>query len=226
MEFKIVRENIINTDTDAIVLPANEKLKEGSGTSRVIFSAAGRKNLKDACSKIGSCEVGTAVPTSGYKLDADYIIHAIVPKWIDGEHNEYELLSSAYFSALSVADSMKCESIAFPLLSAGNNGFDRELAFNIAKESIEEFDGKYLKKVMLVVYDAEIAVFLKTKGYDVLDYIRISQKEKKEKRKESMDNAIKTGKQFMCDHKKEMIDYGIDIANKVFQLIKENKKES
>ena len=225
MLFRIERDNIINFEVDAIVLPANEKLKEGSGTSRAIFSAAGRRYLKDACSKIGSCEVGTAVPTSGYNLDADYIIHAIVPKWIDGEHNEYGLLSSAYFSALSVADVMKCETIAFPLLSAGNNGFDRELAFKIAKESIEEFDSKYLKKVILVVYDAEIAVFLKTKGYEVLDHIRISQKEKKEKQKEFMDNAIKTGKQFMCDHKMEILDYGINIANKVFQLIKESKKD-
>ena len=34
---------------------------------------------------------------------------------------------------------MKCNSIAFPMLAAGNNGFDRELAFKIAKESIESF---------------------------------------------------------------------------------------
>lgn len=32
MNFTVVRANIVNVAADAIVLPANEKLKEGSGT--------------------------------------------------------------------------------------------------------------------------------------------------------------------------------------------------
>ncbi len=70
-----------------------------------------------------------AVPTAGYNLRADFIIHAVVTKWVDGNQNEYELLGSAYRSSLEIADKMKCRSIAFPLLAAGNNGFDKELAF-------------------------------------------------------------------------------------------------
>ena len=96
MNFRIEKGDIINCDVDAIVLPANQKLKEGPGTSRAIFTAAGRKQLKDACSKIGSCDVGSAVPTSGYNLDADYINCAVVPKWVDGSHDEYELTPHIY----------------------------------------------------------------------------------------------------------------------------------
>lgn len=33
MKFEIVKANIIDVVSDAIVLPANEALKEGSGTS-------------------------------------------------------------------------------------------------------------------------------------------------------------------------------------------------
>ena len=146
MDFVVERGNIIYCDTDAVVLPANKHLKEGAGTSHAIFSAAGRKELTKACSDIGFSEIGTAVPTSVYKLKADYIVHAVVPKWIDGEHNEYELLSSAYISALGVADAMKCESIAFPMLASGNNGFDRALAFQIARESIGRFEGENSKE--------------------------------------------------------------------------------
>lgn len=69
--------------------------------------------------------VGMAVQTSGYDLKTEFIIHAVVPSWIDGEHNEYELLSADYRSSLEIADRMKCQSIAFPLLASGNNGFDR-----------------------------------------------------------------------------------------------------
>ena len=88
MKFDLVKTNIVNVSADAIVLPANEKLKEGSGTSTAIFEAAGRKQLTQACKKIGSCEVGSAVPTLAYNLNAKYIIHAVVPKWIDGNHDE------------------------------------------------------------------------------------------------------------------------------------------
>ena len=126
---------------DAVVLPANEKLKEGSGTPKAIFEKAGRKELTKACAEIKTCKMGEAVPTLGFKLNADYIIHVVVPKWVDGEHQEYDYLSAAYLSALNVADIMNCETIAFPLLASGNNGFDLGLAYDIAKSSIESFSG-------------------------------------------------------------------------------------
>lgn len=164
MNFRIIQNDITNMIVDAIVLPANEQLKEGSGTSKAIFQKAGRKDLTKACKEIGSCKVGDAVPTLAYKLESNYIIHAVVPKWIDGEHQEYEYLSAAYLSALNVADIMECETIAFPLLAAGNNGFDLGLAYEIAKTSIESFEGNNLKSVVLVVYGDTIATFLKGKG--------------------------------------------------------------
>ena len=122
MKIDFVSTNIVSVAADAIVLPANSKLKEGSGASTAIFEAAGRKKLTQACKKIGSCEVGNSVPTLAYDLNARYIIHSVVPKWIDGNSGEYELLSAAYLSALNVADVMGCETIAFRLLALGNNG--------------------------------------------------------------------------------------------------------
>ncbi len=133
MNVDIVKTDIVNISADAIVLPANPKLKEGSGASAAIFAAAGREKLAKECAKIKECAVGTAIPTPAFDLDAKCIIHAVVPKWKDGEHDEYRLLSSAYLCALNVADLMGCESIAFPLLSSGNNGFDLDLAFEIAR---------------------------------------------------------------------------------------------
>lgn len=107
------------------------------------------------------------MPTLGYNLSSKYIIHAVVPKWIDGEHNEYDLLSSAYLAALNIAEVMRCESIAFPLLASGNNGFDKELAVRIAEESIESFQGVNLKKVFLVIYGDNMENYIKSLGYNV-----------------------------------------------------------
>ena len=108
---------------DAIVLPANTSLKKGSGASAAFFEKAGRSDLKRACKyslneyrkKHREPVVGTAIPTLAYKLSADYIVHAIVPRWIDGNHLEYGLLSATYLSSLGLADAIGCKSIAFPL---------------------------------------------------------------------------------------------------------------
>ena len=48
MRFDVVKTSIVNVAADAIVLPANEHLKEGSGASRAIFEAAGRREASTA----------------------------------------------------------------------------------------------------------------------------------------------------------------------------------
>lgn len=168
MKFEIIKANIVDVASDAIVLPANNALKEGSGTSKAIFTAAGRKELTKACKELGHCNTGSAIPTLAYNLSSKYIIHAVVPKWIDGEHSEYDLLSSAYLASLNIAEVMGCESVAFPLLASGNNGFDKQLAVRIAEESIKSFEGVNLKKVFLVVYGNTMETYMKSLGYNVL----------------------------------------------------------
>lgn len=117
-------------------------------------------------------DVGTAVPTVGFNLDADYIIHAVVPKWIDGAHQEYQYLSAAYLSSLYLANEMGCTSLAFPLLAAGNQGFDDELAFEIAQRSIEMFEPDHrLEKVYLVVYNKEVMSMLRKRNISVEEFI-------------------------------------------------------
>ena len=242
MKFEIVKSNIINVPADALVLPANTMLKEGSGTSTAIFEAAGRKKLTQACKKIGSCEVGSAVPTLAYNLDAKYIIHAVVPRWIDGNHNEYDLLSSAYLSALQVADIMGCETISFPLLASGNNGYDLELAFQIAKESIESFKGSRLKRAILVLFGDHVTSLIKAQGYEV---IVIPENLKKEEQKlvhkakarkmaddgkeiahKFFEGQIQKGLDYLKDEKnrEKILAGGIAIAKLAYQVVKKSKK--
>ena len=238
MNFDIVNTNIVNVSADAIVLPANTRLKEGSGTSRAIFEAAGRKQLTQACRKIGTCPVGSAVPTLAFDLNAKYIIHAVVPKWMGGENGEYELLGSAYLSSLNIADVMGCESIAFPLLASGNNGFDRELAFQIAKESIESFDGIHVKKVILVLFGNQTANLAKELGYRVLeipiDLHKEAQKQaQKDKTKKMMDDGkeialsfldeqVQKGLEYLKDerNRKKILAAGVWIAKQAFKAVK------
>ena len=238
MDFEIINANILDVTADAVVLPANSALKEGSGVSTVIFEAAGRRKLTKACQEIGSCEVGIAVPTLAFNYDARFIIHAVVPKWIDGEHGEYDLLSSAYLSAMNAADKMECESIAFPLLASGNNGFDPELAFEIAVSSIESFQGEILKKVLLVIYGRNTALMVKNLAYD---YETLPEGIKKLKKKilneeirkireakakaaaeKMLIEQINKAVDYLKDeeNRKKLLDDGFDIAQRIINLKK------
>ena len=88
----IVKSDITKLDTDAVVNAANSGLQAGGGVCGAIFKAAGYHRLQDACNKIGHCDVGSAVITPGFDLKAKYIIHAVGPRWVDGEHGEYKQL--------------------------------------------------------------------------------------------------------------------------------------
>ena len=221
MRFEVIQNDITNMSVDAIVLPANEKLKEGSGTSKAIFEKAGRKDLTKACSELRFCKTGCAIPTPAFHLDANYIIHAVVPKWIDGEHQEYDYLSAAYLSALNLADVLNCESIAFPLLAAGNNGFYLELAYEIARESIESFESSSLKQVFLVVYSDNIATFIKGKGVPVSEAQnpKILIIEVKKLAQEVLSEQIEKALVYLKDEKnrEKIVQIGITIATQVLK---------
>ncbi len=174
MQFDIIKGNIINAGTAAIILPSNPSLVEGAGSSTAIFVAAGRKKLTKACKEAlkangGNCEVGSAIPTLAFDLKSrgtDYIIHAIVPNWIDGEHQEYDNLCFTYLSSLKVAELMGCTSVAFPLLAAGNNGFDNNLALEIAIRSFRDYESSTLQKIILIIHSETVAALVRERGYN------------------------------------------------------------
>ncbi len=200
MVFDVVQSDITNIVADAIVLPANEQLKEGSGASQAIFEKAGRKKLVNACKEWKHCRVGDAIPTRAFNLEkagyCRYIIHAVVPKWVDGNHQEYDYLCAAYLSALKVADLMECESIAFPLLASGNNGFDLSLAYEIAEASILSFEGNHLQQATMVIYGERTAFFLRNNGVVMKD-------------------LRETEKDTVVDHVIQLFKDGKDVAEKI-----------
>ncbi len=211
MKVRFLKGNIIDAKVDAIVLPANSKLKEGSGASEAIFKAAGRKALAKKCKEIGYCDVGSAVPTLGYDLDCKCIIHAVVPKWVDGNHDEYNLLSSAYAYTLQMADLMECKSIAFPLLASGNNGFDLDLALEIATKNIEIFEPKNLEDVIIVLFGNGVSDLVKEKGYEVGILPRnLERDEKERKEKEKREKILNDAKGVAVKFAEDQIQKGID----------------
>ena len=152
MPFYIVRNDITRMHTDAVVNAAKPSLLGGAGVDGAIHKAAGPELLK-ACRALGGCPPGQARITGGYRLPAKYVIHTVGPVWNGGSSNELWILESCYRSCLELALEAGCESVSFPLISAGHYGFPKDLALQVATESIAAFLEDHDMAVFLVVYD-------------------------------------------------------------------------
>ncbi|MDP3297365.1 MAG: O-acetyl-ADP-ribose deacetylase [Thermodesulfovibrionia bacterium] len=127
----LIEGDITKQDTEAIVNAANKSLRGGGGVDGAIHRAGGPKILEE-CIKIGGCETGEAVITTGGNLKVKHVIHTVGPIYRDGLHNEPKFLEDAYKNSLKLASSKGIKSIAFPSISTGAYGYPLEEAAGIA----------------------------------------------------------------------------------------------
>lgn len=155
MPFKIVRNDITKMEVDVIVNTANKAPVYSSGTDTAVYLAAGAGELLAERKKIGHMNEGEVAITKGFRLPAKYIIHAVSPRYIDGESGEEVKLRSCYKKSLALAKEHDCKSIAFPLIATGSFGYPKEEGMRIAVDEINAFLLKNEMLVYLVVFDTK-----------------------------------------------------------------------
>ncbi len=153
MPFQIIRNDISQVKADVIVNTSNPKPAIGGGTDSAIYRAAGEEKLLEARTAIGEIKPGEAYATDAFDLGAKYVIHTVGPVWNGGGSGEKDILYSCYENSLRLALKLKCESIAFPLISSGTYGFPKNVALDIALSAIGKFLLSKDMSVILVVFD-------------------------------------------------------------------------
>jgi O-acetyl-ADP-ribose deacetylase (regulator of RNase III) len=151
-----LHHDITQLEVGAIVNAANGTLLGGGGVDGAIHRAAGPELLA-ACRTLGGCDTGSAKITPGFRLPAQFVIHAVGPVWSGGFQGEPGLLASCYRVSLALAVKAGVRSLAFPSISTGAYGYPVELAAPIAIQAVREFPtaGTPLAEVVFCCYSAE-----------------------------------------------------------------------
>jgi O-acetyl-ADP-ribose deacetylase (regulator of RNase III) len=152
---ELVAGDITTQEVEAIVNAANSGLRGGGGVDGAIHRAAGPELLR-ACREIGGCPTGEARITPGFRLPADWVIHAVGPVYRGGRGDAAELLAGAYRYSLELAEEHEIASIAFPAISTGVYGYPMDeaadLSLRTAIDYLHSHPETSLKLVRFVLY--------------------------------------------------------------------------
>ena len=175
MSFQIIRDDITHVAADAIVNTANPRPCIGAGTDSAIHASAGPE-LLEARRRVGDIAPGQSAATPAFGLNARYVLHTVSPVWVDGQHGEAALLRSAYDNALTLAESLGCASVAFPLMAAGSYGFPHAVALSVAVGAFTDFLMEHEMTIFLVLFngkafDLASALFDDLKSYIDDNYV-------------------------------------------------------
>ena len=153
-EITLIKGDITDQETDAIVNAANAFLQLGAGVAGAIREKGG-PDIQKECDKIGGTPAGTAAITTGGLLKARWVIHAVGPR--KGEGNEENKLSGATSNALRIAAERGLSSITFPAISTGIYGFPVDRCASIMLSVVAAFLRKstQIREVRFCLWDDE-----------------------------------------------------------------------
>ena len=151
---ELVEGDITEMETDAIVNAANDRLILGGGVAGAIRKKGGPE-IQAECDRIGGTFVGGAVITTGGKLKAKHVIHAVGPRM--GEGDEDKKLRDATLNSLKLADEHHLRSLAFPAISTGIFGFPIERCARIMLGTTIEYlrGGTRLERVVFCLFGTD-----------------------------------------------------------------------
>lgn len=128
VDFEVIKGDITDMDTEAIVNAANNELWMGSGVAGAIKRKGGSSIESEAVSK-GPIRIGEAVATGAGRLKARHVIHA-AGMGVDLRTDATKIASSTRAS-IRKADEVGARSISFPAIGTGVGAYPLEKAASV-----------------------------------------------------------------------------------------------
>ncbi|MDH7507949.1 MAG: macro domain-containing protein [Methanomassiliicoccales archaeon] len=151
---RVVRGDITEMDTEAIVNAANNRLWMGAGVAGAIKRKGGKEIEEEAVSK-GPIPVGEAIVTGAGRLKARYVIHAAGM----GQDLKTDAMkiASCTLASLKRADELGIESISFPAIGTGVGGFSIDEAAEVMINTVIDYikKGTGLQLIQFVLFDED-----------------------------------------------------------------------
>lgn len=127
--------DITKVPSDAIGNAANSMLAGGGGVNGAIHRAGGpsiMRELDAIRARRGSCPPGDTVVTGAGNLPAQWVLHTVGPRYVDGRSGEAATLRACYRRCLELADELRAETVSLPAISTGAYGYPLEEAAEFA----------------------------------------------------------------------------------------------
>ncbi len=126
--------DITEAAVDAVVNAANCHLAHGGGLAGAIVRRGGAVIQRES-DHLAPVAVGKAVATGAGSLPAKWVIHAVGPRW--GEGDEENKLRSAVRSSLACASELGATTVALPAISTGIFGYPKAAG---TRDIVDEVD--------------------------------------------------------------------------------------
>ena len=146
---EVINGDLTEENTDAImnINSTDMNMNNAGELSKALANACGQQ-VQQECSQLGKQQPGSAVMTSGGKLNAPHIIH-IVP----GSSDKMDL-QKCLEEGLRLADKNKLQSISIPAIGTGGFGLPATDSANLVFKALRNFIGNFqnITKVRIVVF--------------------------------------------------------------------------
>jgi O-acetyl-ADP-ribose deacetylase (regulator of RNase III) len=149
---RLSKADITDLDIDAFVFYAQPDLVLGSGFGGAI-GVRGGPSIQKELEELGPLATGEAVISGAGKLKADYIIHAVGPRF--QEEDTEAKLQTTMINSLKCAEEARVERIAFPAMGAGYYGIPPDLCARVMLDAIKShLEGETrIKELVICVLD-------------------------------------------------------------------------
>jgi O-acetyl-ADP-ribose deacetylase (regulator of RNase III) len=149
---RLEKGDLTAMEIESIVHYASPNLILGSGFGSAI-SARGGASIQEELKPFGKITIGESIVTSAGKLNSNFIIHAVGPRFQEDETEQK--LESTMQSALQAASDKGIDKIAFPPMGSGFYGTPLDVCARIMLKIIKKFvdSGSSLKEIVICVLD-------------------------------------------------------------------------